>query len=280
MYDRWKKSRLNWRVKTGVEEFEMEESEGLVYSPKGGSREEMEKIQSREKLRKDRRLENDWEELYRSRIFLQENQSGWKNRNTTEMRMIRVEEKRERLRMKTENERKFGKKIATHKNMNKKDDELALMTRRKIEICQARTNIEAVKKDQTVGVIKPNGKLQTRICTDKKKTLQEILKDNQHEREKRAEDRKENWKVMKESLEIVEELEGWKKEDSGTAKEYLLTKETDKNKESSLEEENDVDFDNNVDVKFIRESQPTIKNKIKKFEENIPADKKKPKKST
>ena len=103
----------------------MEEIEGLVYSPKGGSREEMEKIQSREKLRKDRRLENAWGELYRARTFLHENQSGWKNRNTAEMRMIRVEEKRERLRMKTKNERKFCKKIATHKNMNKKDDELA-----------------------------------------------------------------------------------------------------------------------------------------------------------
>ena len=127
----------------------MEEIEGLVYSPKGGSREEMEKIQSREKLRKDRRIENVWGELYQSKTFLQENQSGWKNRNTTEMRMIRVEEKRERLRMKTENERKFGKKIATHENMNKKDDELALMTGRKIEICEARTNIDAVQSNQT-----------------------------------------------------------------------------------------------------------------------------------
>ena len=63
--------------------------------------------------------------------------------------MIRVEEKRERLRMKTENERKFGKKIATHENMNKKDDELALMTGRKIEICEARTNIDAVQSNQT-----------------------------------------------------------------------------------------------------------------------------------
>ena len=73
-------------------------------------------------------------------------------------------------------------------------------------------------------VIKPNGKLQTRICTDKKKTLQEFLKDNQHEREKRAKDRKEKWKVMKESLEIVEDLEGWKKEDSRTAKKIYLPK--------------------------------------------------------
>ena len=64
------------------------------------------------------------------------------------------------------------------------------------------------------------------------------------------------------------------------SQENLLTKETDKNKESLLEEENDVDFDTNVDDKFIRESQPKIRNKIKKFEENIPADKKKPKKST
>ena len=84
------------------------------------------------------------------------------------------------------------------------------MTRRKIDICEARTNIEAVKKDQTVGVPKPKGKPQAKISTDKKKTLQEFLKDNQHEREKRTKDLKENWKVMKESLDIVEELEGWK----------------------------------------------------------------------
>ena len=55
-------------------------------------------------------------------MFLQESQSGWKNRNTAEMRMIRVGEKRERLRRKTENEKKFGKKIAKNMTVNRKDD--------------------------------------------------------------------------------------------------------------------------------------------------------------
>ena len=64
IYDRWMKSRLNWRIQNVVEEFEMEENEAFIYSPKGESREEFEKIQSREQLRKERRLENAWEKFY------------------------------------------------------------------------------------------------------------------------------------------------------------------------------------------------------------------------
>ena len=71
MFKIWKKLRLNWRSQNGVEEFEMEDdAQGLVYSPKGGSGEELEKILTRKKLREERRLENAWEEFYRTRTFL------------------------------------------------------------------------------------------------------------------------------------------------------------------------------------------------------------------
>ena len=61
----WKNSRLNWRSQNGVEEFEMEDdAQCRVYSPKGGSGEELAKIQTRERLRKERRLDNAWEEFY------------------------------------------------------------------------------------------------------------------------------------------------------------------------------------------------------------------------
>ena len=65
--------------------------------------------------------------------------------------MIRVGEKRERLRRKTENERKFGKKIAKNMTVKRKDDELALSTRKRVEICEARVNVEANKKEENVG---------------------------------------------------------------------------------------------------------------------------------
>ena len=79
MFKIWKNSRLNWRSQNGVEEFEMEDdAQGLVYSPKGGSGEELEKMQTRE-------------------------------------------------------------------------NELALSTRRRLEICEARVNVEATKKEENVG---------------------------------------------------------------------------------------------------------------------------------
>jgi hypothetical protein len=41
-----------------------------------------------------RRLDNAWEDFYNTRQLLQESQSGWKSRNTAEMRWIRVGEER------------------------------------------------------------------------------------------------------------------------------------------------------------------------------------------
>ena len=61
VFSMWNRSRMNWRQTNGVEEFEMEDDgQGQVYSPKGGSGEEIEKLQTREKLRMRRRLDNAW----------------------------------------------------------------------------------------------------------------------------------------------------------------------------------------------------------------------------
>ena len=61
VFNMWKRSRMNWRPTNGVEEFEMEDDDqGQVYSPKGGSSEEIEKLQTQEKLRMRRRLDNAW----------------------------------------------------------------------------------------------------------------------------------------------------------------------------------------------------------------------------
>ena len=57
-------------------------------------------------------------------------------------------EKKERLKRKTDLERKFGKKIAKDMNVKSIDDDLALSTRKKLEICEARVNLESRKKEE------------------------------------------------------------------------------------------------------------------------------------
>ena len=143
------------------------------------------------------------------------------------MRMIRVGEKRERLRRKTENERKFGKKIAKNMTVNRKDDELALLTRRKVEIFEARANVEATNKEENVGARRKIGK---------KRTLQEFMVDNQ----KRTKKIKESWKKFKETIENIEDLEGWKNDTHEEAKEDLI---------EGVDAENvDVDFVKKLDL--------------------------------
>ena len=146
---RWMMARINWRDLEWVEEFEVEECNGQVYSPKGGTNEEKEKLKERAEIRKTRQLESAWEKFHSARSGLRECQAGWKDRNTKEMRHIRVLEAKERLKRKLEAERRYGKKIVRRNRVQKKDDELAWETKMKLWLSEANTNLEERNKIET-----------------------------------------------------------------------------------------------------------------------------------
>ena len=83
-------------------------------------------------------LENSWEMFNLCREYLKENETGWARRSTEKMKRIREEEKEERLRIIEEKRKKFGKK-----NIAKKidrNDELAKLTKKRLEISEAKRN--------------------------------------------------------------------------------------------------------------------------------------------
>ena len=82
---RWKESRIDWRQRTQVEEFEMEECVQEVYLPQDGSFACSEKETRRKRIRRTRILEQSWALFKICRKFLQDNEVGWKTRSTEEM---------------------------------------------------------------------------------------------------------------------------------------------------------------------------------------------------
>ena len=218
MLSRWTKSKLNWRDREWVEEFEIEESSGQVYSPKGGTGEETEKIKRREEIRKRRILENAWDKFYSSRTGLIDSQSGWRSRSTKDMRMIKVEESRERLRLKQEREKRYGKKIANSaKNVKNNDDELAWKTRKKMEISEAKANLEERNRSKT----DTNPKIKNIFAWNK------ANKDYQKER-KRTE---ELWRELETAVKTIDDAEHCGNEGTLKAKKVLTVETVDEEEE-------------------------------------------------
>ena len=107
-------------------------------------------------------------------------------------------EKKERLKRKTDLERKFGKKIAKDMNVKSIDDDLALSTRKKLEICEARVNLEARKKEEKKLTGRKSGKSRT--------TDEDLLLESQKMRKQL----KECWEILFDATERIEDLEDWK----------------------------------------------------------------------